>query len=341
MKLEINIKDWVKCQFIGLTMEDRNLLFDKFKVFVPSARYTSIYKLGRWNGYINYFQLTGVTYTNLIPEILQAIDSSKYTINITYSETMIKDVELPTSIDKNYWGDKVWYQGHRMEGQPIVLEEHQVRMINNYLNNHRSIFSIATSAGKTILSAVLLNEITKHGKGLIIVPSKDLCTQSADEYRKLGLDTGIVGCGLREFGHKITVCTWQTIHSIENRKNEDTLSYDELNKMKEGLTGIIFDECFDGKTLITMSNGQTKQIKDCKEGDKIISYNEQLNKFEEDEIIKLHTNLNQSRTENMYQLEMEDGTIIEVTGNHKVLTVNGWKEVKELTIGDDIISYNK
>ena len=41
----------------------------------------------------------------------------------------------------------------------------------------------------------------------------------------------------------------------------------------------------------------------------------------------------------MYELEMENGTTIKITGNHKVLLDNGlWKKVEDLNENDNIIN---
>lgn len=199
----------------------------------------------------------------------------------------------------------------------------------------------------TLISAALAKLCQPYGKVILVVPSQDLCLQSADEFKLLGLDTGVVGCGLREFNHDIIVCTWQTINSLERRTKgtkkvkENPLSAEELKTLKSGVVSLIFDECFDGNTKILMADGTTKFIKNCKKGDKIISYNEKENKFEIDVVEKLHENLLLSSSEEMYELELENNEIVRVTGNHRVLTTDGWKMVKELTIDDEIISYVK
>jgi intein/homing endonuclease len=44
----------------------------------------------------------------------------------------------------------------------------------------------------------------------------------------------------------------------------------------------------------------------------------------------------------MYEIEMENGTKIKITENHKVLTHNNiWKRVKELTENDEIVEIFK
>ena len=41
----------------------------------------------------------------------------------------------------------------------------------------------------------------------------------------------------------------------------------------------------------------------------------------------------------VYEVELEDGTIIKATANHKFLTNNGFKAVSELTSDDDVLEF--
>ncbi|MBP5694608.1 MAG: DEAD/DEAH box helicase family protein, partial [Bacilli bacterium] len=93
----------------------------------------------------------------------------------------------------------------------------QVRCINAMLYQHRGLLEAATGAGKTLICGALCRKVKPFGKIVLIVDGKDLCFQTADELKKFGCDVGIVGCGLRDFGHDVSVCTWQTINSISKR----------------------------------------------------------------------------------------------------------------------------
>lgn len=249
IKLTITYKDYVNCSVQGLTDTDRNLCYNKFRVFIPTARYTPQYKLGRWDGYINYFSLTGQTYINLLPEIYEMIDLDKYDIEIIKAEGLKEDPDLEEDIDETFMSNIKWYHGHRLENQPINLEEHQVRIINACIENHRCLVDAATSAGKTLIAGALAKKVLSHGRVVIIVPAKDLCAQTAEELKQFGLDVGIVGMGIREFGHDVTVCMWQTINSLERSKKENPLSIDELNSLTDDVVALIFDECHSCKSF--------------------------------------------------------------------------------------------
>lgn len=242
-KLTITFKDYIHCVVRGLDVIDTSNVVKKFKIFVPTAKYTAIYKLGRWDGYVNYFNVNGSTFVNLIPEILKSIDEKKYDIEYIYNDDLPIDPDLGDDIDEKFMSNISWYKGHRLEGQPIMLEEHQVRCVNALCNNHRSILSASTSAGKTLITGALLHKIKSFGRSVVVVPGKDLCQQTADELKYFGHDVGIVGMGIRDFGHNVTVCTWQTINSMEKKKKIDAqLSFEELNKLTENVVCLIFDE---------------------------------------------------------------------------------------------------
>lgn len=240
-KLIITYKDWVHCQVNGLTNEDLHKAYETFQVFNPTARFQPLYKMGRWNGMINFFGLTGVTYTNLLPELFSKINIKQYDIEENFPEDVTLDPDLGDPIDENYMSDLTWYEGHRLAGQPIILEEHQVRCVNAMLLNHKGLLEAATSAGKTLICGALCRKVKPFGKVVLIVDGKDLCFQTADELNKFGCDAGVVGCGLREFGHDVSVCTWQTINSISKRSKE-SLTTDELKQLTDGVVAMIFDE---------------------------------------------------------------------------------------------------
>lgn len=243
-KIIITYKDYIHCNIKGLNSFDMTNLIKKFEVFIPSARYTPMYKLGRWNGKIQYFQMSGNTYVNLIPEILDIINLNNYDgVEHIYKDGLPSEPNIEEIIDETYMSDITWYKGHRLEGQPIILEEHQVNGVNALLSSPRGILSACTSAGKTLMCGALCKKIKDFGKTVLIVPGKDLCLQTANELKYFGHDVGIVGMGLREFGHNITVCTWQTINSLEKRKNDEYLTFEELQKLTEDVICLIFDEC--------------------------------------------------------------------------------------------------
>jgi superfamily II DNA or RNA helicase len=78
-----------------------------------------------------------------------------------------------------------------MAGQPIMLRDYQVEIINNFLENPQCIQEIATGAGKTIMTAALSWQAGHYGRTIVIVPNKSLVEQTEADYVNLDLDVGV------------------------------------------------------------------------------------------------------------------------------------------------------
>lgn len=256
MKLQIIYKDYVRCQVIGLTPEDRSKAYEHFSVFIPTARFMPSYKIGQFDGYKRFFSLTGLFYVNLLDELYSILDMSKYEVEETYNDSLIKDDFEFNNIDETFLSDYIWYNGHRLEGQPVELMDHQVDIVNACLNNHRCIIEASTSAGKTLCALALARIISNYGRFIIIEPSKDLTLQTANVFKSLGFtDVGVCGCGIRELDKKVTICTWQTINSLNKRRksvdlddDKRELSAEELKQLINGTVGLLYDEVHTAKS---------------------------------------------------------------------------------------------
>jgi len=103
---------------------------------------------------------------------------------------------------------------------------------------------------------------------------------------------------------------------------------------------LIVDECLHPDTDITLSDGSKKKITDIEIGDLVKTINEESGDIEFKEVEFIYNNL--SKNQQMYEIEMEDGSILKITGNHKVKLTSGiWKKVEELTIEDEIINISE
>lgn len=150
-KIVIYYKDYIHCTVKGLFPDDIQKLVKHFQVFIPSARYSNAYRMGIWKGNINYFQLTGNTFVAFIPEILDNINLERYDgVEYIVNENMKEMPNLSADIDENYMSDIKWEKGHRLEGQPMILEDHQVRAANALLSHPQGIISSATGSGKCV-----------------------------------------------------------------------------------------------------------------------------------------------------------------------------------------------
>ena len=236
----IVIKDEVNIKIEGLELDARKKLVSTFKYEIPGARYQPAVRLGRWDGKVAYFQLGGSTYTNLLPEIIPILENFNYDIDLDdqrdYSTTF--DFE---QIAEDTFSDRVWPKTHPMAGQPIMLRDYQVKIVNEFLKNPQCLQEVATGAGKTIMTAALSYSIEKYGRSIVIVPNKSLVTQTEADYRNLGLDVGVYFGDRKEWGKTHTICTWQSLNVLlKNTKSGDTDC--TIGEFIEGVVCVMVDE---------------------------------------------------------------------------------------------------
>jgi len=90
----------------------------------------------------------------------------------------------------------------------------------------------------------------------------------------------------------------------------------------------IEEECFTSDTLVLMSDGSTKEMKDIKQGDLVLSYDFFEDKQVVGEVQKLQEHLNGN-----YEYYIINNNL-KVTGNHPILINGVWKLVESIKIGD-------
>jgi hypothetical protein len=165
----------------------------------------------------------------------------------------------------------------------------------------------------------------------LIVPNVSLVIQASEDFT--------------EYNHKNRLkLKIQQIYAGQKIKKDCNIvigTYQSLVKKKvpyyEDIDIVIVDECLHPNTMISMADGSFKKIKDVKKGESVITINEKTYELQPREVEYVYKNLSQNQQ--MYEIEMDDGRILKVTGNHKIrLTSGEWKRVDELNEGDDILS---
>ena len=240
MQAKLIIRDEVNLKIEGLDLTARRALVNKFKFDVPYARYLPAVRLGRWDGKVSFFQLGGSTYVNLLPEIIPILEDYNYDIDVedlreyrtTFDFTLVKE---------DTFAETNWPKNHPMEGQPIMLRDYQVEIVNNFLQNPQCIQEVATGAGKTIMTAAMSYSIQQYGRSIIIVPNKDLVRQTEKDYINLGLDVGVYFGDRKEYNKTHTICTWQSLNNMmkNTKSGEAEVS---IGDFIEGVVCVIVDE---------------------------------------------------------------------------------------------------
>lgn len=191
---------------------------------------------------------------------------------------------------------------------------------------------IATSAGKTLIVFMIyayLKSMNKLNKIAIIVPNTTLVMQLKDDWEdynngKLKMRVRQVYGGSRDDDPRadVIVGTFQSLC-------KKTLDY------FKGVNVVFADECLHPDTYINMGDGSLKKIKNVNIGDVVETINEKTGIVELFPVKYVYKNL--SEHENFYEIETDDGRILKLTGNHKVMMNDlSWKRVDELKENDEV-----
>lgn len=254
------IRDEVNVKIEGLELDTRRRLVNQFKYDVPYARYLPAVRLGRWDGKVSYFQLGGSTYVNLLPEILPVLEEHNYDVDLDDQRDYRTTFDFEEIREDSFAGT-VWPKGHPMAGEPIMLRDYQVEIVNNFLSNPQCLQEVATGAGKTIMTAALSHSVTPYGRSIIIVPNKSLVTQTEKDYINMGLDVGVFFGDRKEFGRTHTICTWQSLNVLLKNTKNDRAEI-TIGEFLEGVVCVIVDEVHMAKAdaLKTLLTGVMAQV---------------------------------------------------------------------------------
>jgi superfamily II DNA or RNA helicase len=236
----IVIKDEVNIKIEGLDIDCRKKLVNTFKYEIPGARYQPAVRLGRWDGKVAYFQLGGSSYINLLPEIIPILEQYDYDIELDDQRDYSTVFDF-AQVTEDSFAHKTWPVGHPAVGQPILLRDYQVEIVNNYLQNPQCIQEVATGAGKTLMTAALSKSVEAYGRSIIIVPNKSLVTQTEKDYVNLGLDVGVYFGDRKDYNRTHTICTWQSLNNMMKKTKSGEAEVD-IQDFIEGVVCVIVDE---------------------------------------------------------------------------------------------------
>ena len=244
MQCTIHIKDEVNIKLSGLEVATRRKLEKEFKYFQPWAYHSPAYKLGRWDGCVSFFSLSGASHFNLLDRILPIVVDEGYSIDIDDQRPTHDFKFIPATEDMH--SQTIWPKGHPKAGEPVTLRDYQIEAINKFLENPQCVQEIATGAGKTVMTATLSRSVEQYGRTLVIVPNKDLVKQTYEDYDLLGLDVGVYFGDKKELNKTHTICTWQSLHSLQKRF-KDGESPVSLEDFAQDVIAIIVDEVHQAK----------------------------------------------------------------------------------------------
>lgn len=260
MGTKLIIEDEVNIKFEGLTVDVRRKLANSLKFFLPHAKHTPQYKLGRWDGTVGFFGLGGNGYLNHLDLLIPILQKEGIAISDIEDRRQAVDLKF-TPIQEDYWGDKTWPVGHRFQGEPIRLRDDQVEVVNRFLNNPQSLQEVSTGSGKTITTVTLSKICESYGRTIVIVPNKSLVEQTEEDYVNCGLDVGVYYGDRKDYSKTHTICTWQSLNILEKRFKEGQSTF-SLDEFLDGVNAVIVDEAH-GIKAEKLSGILTKSLRNC------------------------------------------------------------------------------
>ena len=243
-KAILEIKDEVNIRFKNLGPSTRRKLSDAVKYFLPHAYHMPSYKLGRWDGCVRFCDVGGRSYINLLDKLLPIVQKEGYELEIE-DNRQHWDLSME-HVTTDSFAHVKWPDKHPAAGQSIMLRDYQVEAVNRFLDNPQCLQQIATGAGKTLITATLSSRVEKHGRSIVIVPNKDLVTQTAKDYRNMGLDVGVLYGDSKEYNKTHTICTWQSLASLE-KDVKNGKRCEEFDTLLEDIVCVMVDEVHKAK----------------------------------------------------------------------------------------------
>lgn len=320
-------------RLINYTEDEHDQLILYFKRKAKGYRYHPLYKRKIWSGDISFFDDRSMTLSiGLWKELYNMCKKYGFDLVVTgLSDYLgLKDFDPSEYIE---W-ETEFYKDSEMK-----LRYYQTDTVVNFLKWKRSIAELATSAGKTLilfnLFAFLKAKGYLKGQFLVIVPNISLVLQTyeaflkySDYKKKLDFSIQTIGGGenVIDYNSDVIIGTFQTLRTFDST-------------ILSRVSVVCADECLHPDTFITMADGTYKPIKDVIIGESVLTLNEKTKKIEENKVKEVYKNL--SKDQKMFEIELEDGTSIKITGNHKVQLIDySWKRADELTLEDEILSFD-
>lgn len=239
-KTKLIILDEINIKFTDLSPECRRKMVQSLEYYVPGAQYHPATRLGRWNGKQSFCDIGGRSYLNLLDVLLPIVQKYGYEVEINDHRLPTEEFIFEKVLADSYSHIK-WPLGHTLAGQPILIKEHQIEVINSYLENITGVNIAPTGSGKTLITSILSHKVQTYGRSIVIVPTKDLVTQTEEDYINLGLDVGVFYGDRKEYRKTHTICTWQSLESLNKKSKKTELDID-IEEFFDGVVCVMVDE---------------------------------------------------------------------------------------------------
>ncbi|QHJ79080.1 MAG: hypothetical protein [Caudoviricetes sp.] len=238
-------------------------LRDYFSFEVEGAQFNPKFKWGSWDGRIRLMDTNGNLPIGLVKMLVAYAQENEYSIHV---DKNFEPVEQISREDFNTWiNSKEIYSGDTI----INPYDYQTESVFNAINGQRKTLNLPTSAGKSLIQALIARWYfeNKEGKILMIVPTTALVDQMQDDFVDYRLFPrqallGIRGGTKRDSNAVVYISTWQTAckQSPEWFKQFGCLMVDECH----GATGAQISKIVKNMTHCPFKFGLSGSLRDGK-----------------------------------------------------------------------------
>lgn len=219
------------------------------------------------------------------------------------------------------------------------IDSHRLRLGQVYEEEWPILLEVANSLANTNVfiddtPGVSISEIrtkarrlyAEHGLDLLIIDYMQLMTGTNSRNENRQQEISYISRSLKELARELSVpviALSQLSRAVESRSDKRPM----LSDLRES-------GCLTGETLITMADGCRVPIAELcgRSGFDVFSLNTSTWKLEQSTV----SNAFCTGTKPVHRMKTALGCSLRATGNHKFLTMNGWKRLDELTVGDRI-----
>jgi len=219
--------------------------------------------------------------------------------------------------------DELKASAWKHRGAQVKVRDSFLRELHEGIGSgcHGGILCAPPGFGKTVVGADIAAKLGR--KPVVLVHKEFLYNQWVETFQSFcGLareEIGLIQQDRCEWGSDVKVAV-AMIQSLVERGRE---AYPEQLFREFGT--VIFDECVAGDTRVITEQG-SMPIASCEKASLVLSFNETRSTFEYRRILAW---LPRGKRQTL-KIQFTDGTSVICTPEHRVLTVDGWREAREL-----------
>lgn len=224
---------------------------DRFCFKPEGYKFTPAYKAGIWNGEIRLVHAqSGQFPKGLVPEVIDALESSEYNVKLERDGFIRFAEELPL----------VDIESLKLD---FVPHDYQIKAVERVLTKKRQIILSPTGSGKSLILYLLVRSLEDQNI-LITVPNISLVTQLFSDFEDYSKNNGwdvednvhkISEGAIKTSTKRIHIATWQSIYKMPPAffSKYDVVLSDECHLSKARSLSSILDKCVNAFVKVGVS----------------------------------------------------------------------------------------